>query len=217
MTDEEKPGLGSLFGKAKKWLENEVKRSGDREEQEGIEQDMRQEAEQMRDDAIVEAILPGLQERKTAAAAAKEAADREDRVSRVVEGSRLTLQGTVEGTVESGLAVKVDREDGWLVVNVDTVDPVPLQGGTFTGLGFAVPLYTGPGRYDLANAESVEGMDFTLFMLGLAEDNEGYLWHPTYGAGVVTVREGETAAEIQFVYKTAGAERIEVTGTVALA
>jgi hypothetical protein len=215
-------GIGSLFGKAAKWLENATKQGegkGDQataEEQDDLQQGMKDDLQKLKDDGTIDAIAAEVGQKKAADAAAAEAtghADREERASR--GGTRLVLTGEVSGTLEGNLAVDVDREDGAIWVNIEPVDPIDLQGGTFTGLGFGVPRYTGPGSYDIASVPEEE-MDYTLFTIAMGDQSEGYLWHPSYGPGTVTVSADEAAADIHFLYQSPGGGTVDVTGTVSL-
>jgi hypothetical protein len=46
--------------------------------------------------------------------------------------------------------------------------PIALHGGTFTGIGFGVPHYHGPGSYDIATVPENE-VDYTLFTIGMGD------------------------------------------------
>jgi hypothetical protein len=215
-------GIGSLFGKAAKWLENATKQSegkGDAttaEEQDALQEGMKDDLQQLKDDGTIDRIAAEVEEKKAADAAAAEAASHADRESRAAGGgTHLVLAGEVSATLDSGLAVDVDREDGALWVNIEPVDPIEVQGGTFTGIGFGVPQYHGPGSYDIATVPENE-VDYTLFTIAMGDQSEGYLWHPSYGPGTVTVSPDESSADIHFLYQSPGGGQVDVTGTVSL-
>jgi hypothetical protein len=189
-------GLGSLFGKAKKWLADQ-----------GVtDEDLAKAKEDM-------AKAKADSERwESEAAADKEAEARKDREARV-GGSHVTLRGAVTGTVGQGLAVQTEREEGLLSVAIECVDPIPLNGGSFAGLTFVIPQYRGPGTYDLGTMD-LTGQIYELLLDGV---EEGYFWAPEYGPGVVTVSAGEATADVRFVYQDPGSNRIELEGAIELA
>lgn len=188
-------GLGALFGKAKKWLSAQ-----------GVtDEDLAKAKEDL---AKAKADSERLEADKVAD---REARARESRAART-GGSHVTLRGAVTGTVDKGLAVQTERDGGSLFVTVECVDPVPLSGGNLAGLSFAIPEYTGSGTYDLSTMD-VSGQVYEL-MLDPAE--EGFFWAPEYGPGVVTVSDGESTADIRFVYQDPGSHRTELEGVIEL-
>lgn len=140
----------------------------------------------------------------------RDAKAREDREAHV-GSSHVTLSGQVEGSVDKGLSVQTEQGEGTLYVTVECVDPVPLKGGSFVGLSFAIPGYTGAGAYDLSTKD-LTGLTFEL-MLEPAE--EGFFWAPEYGPGMVTVAAGGSA-EVHFVYKDPGSNQVELKGAIEL-
>jgi hypothetical protein len=192
---EEGGGLGSLFGKAKKWLSDQ-----------GItDEDLAKAKEDM-------TKAKADQERWEAEAAAEKDADaRADREARAGT-SHVTLRGAVTGSVGQGMAVQTDQEDEALFVTVECVDPVPLDGGSFAGLNFGIPQYKGPGTYDLSTMD-VTGLTYELLLDGV---DEGFFWAPEYGQGVVTVSTGGSTAEVRFAFQDPGSRRIELEGTIGL-
>jgi hypothetical protein len=188
MSDSGDGGLSSLLGKAEKWLEDQ-----------GVTKEALEKAK-----ADHEA-------REAEEADDREAGERADRASNA-GGSRVTLRGAVTGVVESGLAARTERDDEFLTVTVEPVDPVPLAGGTFAGFTFAVPAGAGPGTHDLGTAD-VSSMSFELWV---SEAQEGYFWAPEYGPGVVTISGDGKTMEVQFVYQDPGSHRIELEATVRL-
>lgn len=189
MGDKDQGGLAGLFGKAEKWLRNQ-----------GITKEDLEKAKTDR-----EAL--DAQE-----AAAHQAEERTDRSTRAGE-STVTLRGKVNGTVDSGLAAKREQEDDQLVVTVEPVDPVPLDGGTFAGFTFAIPSYKGPGTYDLGTADQ-SGMMYELWLEG---NEEGYFWAREYGPGIITVSDGGKAMQVHFVFQDPGSNKVDLQGTVRLA
>jgi hypothetical protein len=187
--DKDGGGLGALFQKAEKWLRDQGVTKEDLAKAKADSE--RWEAE---------------------AAEARDTEAREDRQRRAGT-SHVTLRGVVEGTADSGLAVQTEREGGSLSVTVECVDPVPLRGGSFVGLSFVIPRYTGPGTYDLGTMD-VTGQIYELSLDGV--DSEGFYWAPDYGPGVVTVSAGEASADVRFTYQDPGSNRIELEGVLDL-
>lgn len=188
MGEKDEGGLSSLFGKVNKWLSDQGVTKEDLE---------KAKADRERWDAEE--------------AAAKESDARQDRTARTGD-SHVALRGKVEGTVDAGLAVQTERDAGSLLVTVEPVDPVPLRGGSFAGLTFAVPNYTGPGTYDLSTVDV--GSQIYELMLDPAE--EGFYWSAPYGPGVVKVSADEATADIRFTYQEPGSNRIELEGVIRL-
>jgi hypothetical protein len=188
MSDKDGGGLSSLLGKAEKWLKDQGVTKGGLAKAKA-EHDAR-EADEAED---------------------REAGERAARVSGVGD-SRVTLRGAVNGTVESGLATRTERDDEFLSITVEPVDPVPLAGGTFAGFTFAVPAGAGPGTHDLGTTD-VSSMQYELW---LAEAQEGYYWAPEYGHGIVKISGDGKTMDVQFVYQDPGSHRIELEGTVRL-
>jgi hypothetical protein len=124
----------------------------------------------------------------------------------------VTLRGRVNGTVDSGLAASTERDGDQLVVTVEPVDPVSLDGGTFAGFTFAIPDYTGPGTYDLGT-EDRPGLLYELYLDGA---EEGYFWAREYGPGIVTVSDGGTTMEARFAFRDPGSNQIDLEGTIKL-
>jgi hypothetical protein len=190
MGDKEEGGLlGGFLGKAEKWLEDQ-----------GVSHD---DLEKYKRDS----------ERSEAEATAqKEAGAKEDRQARA-GSSHVTLSGVVTGSVNAGMAVQTEREDGALSVTVECVDPVPLQGGrSFAGLSFVIPDYKGAGTYDLGKMDT-SGQTYELM---LDPVDEGFFWTDEYGPGVVKVAAGESAADVHFVYRNPGSNQVELEGVIEL-
>jgi hypothetical protein len=188
MGDQQDGGLGSLLGKANKWLSDQ-----------GVTHD---------DLAKAKADSERWEADKAAERESEGKADREARAG----GSQVTMHGTVTGTVSKGLAVQTEREEGSLWVTVECVDAVPLSGGNFAGLTFVIPNYKGPGTYDLGTMD----LSGEVYELLLDPAEEGFYWAPDYGPGVVTVSAGEATAEIRFVYQDPGSNRVELEGIIEL-
>jgi hypothetical protein len=145
------------------------------------------------------------------AAQQREETEHADRQARAGD-STVTLTGLVSGTVDHGMAVTTETDEGILMVNVDTVDPVPLTGGGFLGFTFSIPGYHGAGTYDLAKIDT--GSQTYELMLDNAE--EGFYWAAEYGPGVVTVSADGGTADVQFTYHDPGSREIQLKGTIHL-
>src|SRR6266508_286679 len=182
MGDKEEGGLAGLLGKAEKWLSEQGVTKEDLEKARADHD--RREAEEAEEDR------------------AEERADR----SAGVGASRVTLHGAVNGTIDSGLAAKGEQDGDQLVVTVESVDPVPVDGGTFTGFTFAIPSYTGPGTYDLGTSDQ-PGL---MYELWLDESSEGFFWAREYGPGIVEVSDGGSRMEVRFAYRDPGGHQVDL-------
>ncbi len=223
--------LGSLFGKAKKWAEQEVKNAtrvgGTPQEQkdaerqnEYLKRDIESDAKQMRDDAIIDAITPqSIKDYQAYTAAQKAELDTtsaaEARAKRVARASasRVELSGYVTMAAE-GLAVESWRleESTDLAVDVECIDAVAVQGGTVTGFCFTIPSYEGDGTYTLVDHPQFDSLRYELYFRG--EQEEGWGFHPSFGPGVIVVRDG--VADVQLVLGSVGTETIQLHGTIVL-
>jgi hypothetical protein len=222
--------LGSLFGKAKKWAEQEVKNATrigatpqdqkDAERQnEYLKRDIESDAKQMRDAAIIHAITPQSVKDYQAYTAAqkleldtKHAAEaRAKRVARA-SASRVELSDYVTMTAE-GLAVESwFAEDGGLATSVECIDPILVRQGTITGFCFTIPSYHGDDTYTLVDDPEFNSLAYELYLRG--DDEDGWAYHPSYGPGVIVVRDG--VADVQLVLGSVGTETIKLHGTIVL-
>lgn len=188
MGDKEEGGFMGLLGKANKWLQDQGVTKEDLEKAKA-EHD-RMEAEE---------------------AATKEAAQRADRAANA-GASQVSLSGKVNGSVSSGLSAKTERDGDSLFVTIESVDPVPLDGGGFMGFTFSIPGYHGDGTYDLGTTND-SGMSYELW---LDNAEEGFFWAREYGPGIVTVSDGGKTMQVHFVFRDPGSNQIDVEGTVRL-
>ncbi len=222
--------LGSLFGKAKKWAQQELKNAvsptGDpvrnRQAEEANEQlgrQIEQDAEQMRDDAITSAFTPqalkDYQAVNAANRAEKEANDAADaRVDRAGRAgiSSVELSGFLTGCA-AGLAVGITEaeESCDLYVSVECVDPAPMIGGTVRGFCFMIPDFHGDDVYPLPDRDDFDSLQYELY---LVEESEGWAFHPSYGPGTITVAQG--VADVRLVLGGAGSETIQLRGSIVL-
>jgi len=225
----QKDTLGSLFGKARKWAKEELKNAtrigGDpiehrraREANEARAEELHRDAEEAAGAAVVEALLPqGVKDWRDQMEIdrAKAQTEREQRAhaDRERRAGRASVQMTGYFTASlDGLAVRTteDSESRTLFVEVETVDPVRLDAGTFVGFTFELPGYHGDGTYELVD----EDLDWLQYGLHQAEDNEGWNFHPSYGPGRVVVTDG--VADVALVYGNAGSETIRLRAQVQL-
>ena len=95
---------------------------------------------------------------------------------------------------------------------METVDPVPLDGGTFVGFTFAIPNHSGPATYDLGTTDPSAMM----YELWLGGDGEGFFWAPEYGPGIVTVSAAGKTMEVHFVFQDPGSHKVDLEGTIIL-
>jgi hypothetical protein len=182
-------GFAGLLGKAEQWLKDQ-----------GVTHEELEKAK-------------ARQEAWDAQGAAEDKAEqRADRSARVGD-SRVTLTGTVNATVDSGLAAQTEREGDQLFITVEAVDPIPVEGGTFAGFSYGIPGYTGPGTYDLGTAD-LSGLTYELM---LDRGGEGFYWAPEYGPGIVTVSSDEKTMDVHFVFQDPGSNKVDLQGTVRLA
>jgi hypothetical protein len=189
MEEKGEGGLMSFLGKAEKWLEDQGVTTEDLEKAKADSE--AREAEQ---------------------ADARETDQREQR-SAHVGNSRVTLSGMVKGSIDTGLSATTEEDGGQLFVTVESVDPVSLEGGTFTGFTFAIPGYHGPGTYDLGASEQ-PGLPYELW---LQESQEGFFWTGEYGPGIVVVKADGKTMQVSFVFRDPGSNQVELEATVRLA
>jgi len=225
----QKDTFGSLFGKAKKWAQEELKNAtrvgGDpiehrraREANEARADELQLEAERAAGTAVVETLLPGVKDwqdtmdRNRAQAEQERAvaarADREQRAGR----ASVRLSGWLQGEIR-GLAVRTtaDDEARTLFVEVEAVDPVPAGGASFLGFTFQLPDFHGDGTYQFVDDIDFDGMQYALWV---DRDDEGWFYHPSYGPGSVVVVDG--VADVRLTFASAGSERVQLHAGVRL-
>lgn len=186
MGDKGGEGLMSFLGKAEKWLEDQ-----------GVTKEALEKAK-----ADSEA-------READQAAAHEAQEHENRAAHAGD-SQVTLRGMVSGSIASGLSVQTEQDGDQLFVTVESVDPVPLDGGTFTGFTFAIPGYHGAGHYDLGTSDQ-PGLTYELW---IQESQEGFFWAPEYGPGFVNVEADAKTMAVSLVFRDPGDNQIDLEATV---
>ncbi|WP_377325807.1 hypothetical protein ACFJIY_11845 [Pimelobacter simplex] len=153
------------------------------------------------------------------AADAAAATERRERLAMQATGLvRLSISGGEQGELDLALPVSVEERDGgepyddgpppldWLVVRVESAEPVGFGTTTLTELSLAVPAYTGPGRYDLVDlmrrGEAGEIGWWEVLDTYLARDAEAddCTWYPDLsgaaGAAWVEVGDGEITLDL---------------------
>jgi hypothetical protein len=194
-----------LAGTAKKWVDSKVtetttadRRTRDRAEanQSLIERDLEEQA----GGAVLTTLFPGLgraverqEEKRLRADLARHGRDRARRAASVVPGSSIDLSGAVNGRVED-LAVDITPGDGerTLLVLMETVDPVSLDGGELSAAGFAIADFNGDGTYPLV--EYIESLDpgaHHVVLGGGDGESDWFYWAEEYGPAGAVVGDGE--------------------------
>jgi hypothetical protein len=201
-------GEQSLTGLAKRWLKLQFQFHGDphrgvrdRREAEAIESELEDRVKEDVGRAAVMAAMPrswrekleSFQEQATERQAAAEQERRARHAARPRARLRLSLTGAISGSLEVEVPADVIRPgeagDPLLVV-LESLEPEPLGGHTFLGVQFAVPSFTGPGRYDLAamgQEEPALDWDPLWFQLWIDQTDEPFFWSPGVGPGTIDV------------------------------
>lgn len=140
-------------------------------------------------------------------------------------GVELTIEGGEQGMLAADLAVQVEerRESmRWLVVRVETPDPVPFGSTTLGELSLAVPAYDGPGRYDLVElmrqGEAGEIEWWEVFDLYLAPGREAddTTWYPDLtSGGSAWIEVTDTAVTCDLPMQSA-VNAVRLRGTIVL-
>jgi hypothetical protein len=222
--------FGSLFGKAKQWATQELKnatsvtgepaahRRAD-EANDQLARHVEDEAEQLVSETLIEAMLPtSIKEYRDHAEADRERrrTESEERArtdrSKRAGASAVVLTGALTGSAE-GLAVEawLTEPASDLAVAVEAVDPVHMQGGTFVGFNFSVPGYHGDDRYELVDSPEFDGLQYEFYV---AEENDGWCFHPTYGPGSIIIADG--VADVRLTIGNAGGETVALSATIVL-
>jgi hypothetical protein len=79
------------------------------------------------------------------------------------------------------------------------------------GFTFMIPAFHGDGRYDLVDSPDFDALQYELY---LAEENEGWAFHPSYGPGVIIV-DG-AYADVRLTVGGCGSEVIQLSARVAI-
>jgi len=178
------------------------------------------------------------------AAREAEAAEREerDRLARLAASSEsgataeltLSVTGGEQGSIIVTLPCqrveerpeRTDAADGetaplsWLRVLLETVTPVPVGTTTLAALSVAVPAFTGPGRYDLADlhrrGEAGEigwWEPFEVYLSPVAESDESTWYVDVLAEGGVVVEVGPGSLTFDLPLASA-LSSIRATGTI---
>ncbi|WGX96962.1 hypothetical protein [Nocardioides sp. L-11A] len=170
---------------------------------------------------------------REAAAQAQASADRRERLTSQPSGRvRLAVSGEEQGTLDLDLPVTVEERPagepweggpdpiGWLLVRVESAEPVALGGTTLSELSLAVPAHTGPGRYDLVelmrrgDAGEIEGWEVLDLYLAPSVEADDTVWYVDLAAGSAWIEVD--AAEVRFELPLRSAvSAIRVRGSVA--
>lgn len=222
--------LSSLFGKAKRWAQQELKNASTvtgeprdqrnaEERNERLAQQVEDDSERMRNEAIISALTPQSVKDYHAYSAANKA---EREVNDAAEAraarhsrsgaSRVELSGCFSGVAE-GLAVETTaaEEGNDLYVNVECVDAVPMNGCTLRGFCFLIPGFHGDGSYPLFDHDQFDATQYELYV---EDEFDGWAFHPSYGPGVIVVTGG--IADVDLVLGSSGSETAHLHATVVL-
>lgn len=147
------------------------------------------------------------------------------------EAVALRVSGGEQGELVADLPVSVEvrrggepYDDGpapmdWLVVRVESPDPVALGSTTLSALSLAVPAFAGPGRYDLVElmrrGEAGEIEWWEVFDIHLAPSSEAddTTWYPDLTAGEAWIEVGEQDVRFDLPMQSA-VSAIRLGGTV---
>ncbi|HWJ81211.1 MAG TPA: hypothetical protein VNS55_03150 [Nocardioides sp.] len=151
------------------------------------------------------------------------------------EAVDLALSGDEHGALTADLAVSVEvrrggdgyegeADDGpppmdWLLVRVETPDPVPFGTTTLGELSLAVPAFAGPGRYDLVDlmrrgeAGEIEWWEVFDLYLAPGPEADDTTWYPDLGAGASWIEVTEDAVRFELTMQSA-VSAVRLGGTV---
>ncbi|WP_028655093.1 hypothetical protein [Nocardioides sp. J54] len=200
--------LGKEWAEAKK-TELLTTDNRERDDARAAQEDLDRRTQQEMGTSLLEAVLPEkwaqrvTDTRPENVAARREAAERQEQQARrerlagaATDAVELTLTGGEQGTLAGDLPVQVEvrrggepYDDGpapldWLVVRVESAEPVPLGTTTLTELSVAVPAFTGPGRYDLVDlmrrgeAGEIEWWEVLDTYLAPGPEADDTTWYP---------------------------------------
>ncbi|GAA3671195.1 hypothetical protein GCM10022237_33670 [Nocardioides ginsengisoli] len=169
---------------------------------------------------------------RAAAAQVQAETERRERLAMQATGQvRLRLTGGEEGTLDRALPVTVDERPGgpsyddgpapldWLLVRVESTDPVPFGSTTLTELSLAVPAYAGPGRYDLVDlmrrgeAGELGWWEVLDIYLAPAVEASDTTWYPDLTAGAAWIEVGDGEVTLDLPMQSA-VSAVRLTGTV---
>jgi hypothetical protein len=216
-----------LAGTAKKWLDNKVTETttADRRKRDnaaGNEVQLEREMKDQLGGAALITAVPSLgrfmdRQEANAARSAQDSADRarSKRVAAVLPGSSIELNGHVSGRIDDvSVELTPDDEYGTLLVLMEPVDGVQLQGGEVVAAGFAISGFHGEGTYQLDGY--IESLDPGVHHVALAGDSDTswFYWSEEYGPGVAVVTNG--LIETSLVCQNAASEQITVTMRVPM-
>ena len=193
-----------------------------------IEREVRDRAEEARNRAIFEAVVPQglkdtiarMEQNKETARLESERGQRAEHEARPRAEVFARFSGAVVGELRQPIPVTVGRPDepgGALIVTLDPLGPIPVAPGhVFLGLWFAVPRYAGQGSYDLRFYEPRDDWDGTWFQMMIDTLDEPLYWTTDYGPGVVTVEADERTIGVRLAMEDSGSRHVDVDALVTL-
>lgn len=194
----------SVAGTAKKWIDNKVTETTTadrrtREQAAGNEHRIERDLEAQAGGAVLTTLFPGLGraiERQEANRERAEAEGRDraraEREAAVLPGSSVEVRGAVTGRVtDLAVTLTADDEERTLLVLLETVDPIALDGAALSAAGFALTDFHGDGDYPLVPyIESLDpGVHHVVFNEGDG-DTDWFYWTEEYGPATATVGGG---------------------------
>jgi hypothetical protein len=237
--------LGRDWAEAKKTellTTDNHQRDGARAAQEEIHRSSQQEAvtsllEEVLPEKWAQRVTDARPENVAARRSAEEAQadlDRRERLADAAAGSvDLTISGGEQGTLVADLPVEVEVRPGgeadgdgpapmaWLLVRVESPDPVRFGSTALGELSLAVPAYAGPGRYDLVElmrqgeAGEIEWWEVLDLFLVPGREADDTTWYPDLGAGEAWIEVHPSAIAFDLPMQSA-VNAVRLRGTIGL-
>jgi len=225
-----------LAGLAKRWLKTQLSFDGNpvsgarrNREADAIEREMEDRIEEEVGRTVVNTLMPEswkkklsdlehYQEKQRAESEQRRRAEHEARPRAVVN---LSFRGGVQGELRQDVPVRVTRPgefDSSLLVELEALDPIAIDGRAFKSMVFAIPNFAGAGRYDLAAIANGPDdiIDYTQYGLMISDHEEGYYWSPDYGPALFEVDQDQRTIRIEMAFEDSGSVHIDLTGTIVL-
>lgn len=213
----------SVADTAKKWVDNKITETTTadrrtRERAEGNESQIERDLEAQAGGAVLTTLFPGLGRAMERQEANRERAEAEGRdrartlrEAAVLPGSSVEVGGAVTGrATDLAVTLTPDDEQRTLLVLLETVDPVALDGAALSAAGFALTDFHGDGSYPLVPyIESLDpGVHHVVFNDGDG-DTDWYYWTDAYGPATATVGNG--AIDVTMPCQNAASQHLTVT------
>jgi hypothetical protein len=235
MKREEPQGSGSFSGLAKRWLKTQLKVHGDpikaaqdRREAEAIEYEARERAEYEAGRVLVNTLMPSswrqrLESLEAQSELAKQQQDerlRAEHLERPRAQVSLRFSGDVNGNLVADVPAEVlwPNEGSWVVISLETLEPLSFGSHHFRGMRIAVPVQDAeigsPVNLAVAVERFEEDWDPLDAQVWLDSEESSFYWTSEETSPQLRPSPGMTSLELTFPVRDETGRRVRIEGRI---